>query len=86
MIKRRNWLSWLFGFIGLILQPMLMDLGGGAWIGWIGILFSIIALSLYAKAKGRHSAWGLFGLFPVLGTPIGAIVIRCLKDCSSNTP
>ncbi len=86
MIKRRNGLSWLFGITGLILQPMLMDLGGMSWIGWIGILFSIIGLSLYAKAKGRHGTWGLFGLFPVLGTPIGVIVIWCLKDCSSTTP
>lgn len=82
-IKRRNGLIWLLGIIGLILQPMLMDIGGGSWIGWIGILFSIIGLSLYAKAKGRHGAWGLFGLFPVLGTLIGAIVILCLKDYSS---
>jgi len=84
MIKRRNGLSWLFGIIGLVLQPMVVDIGGLSWVGWIGMFFAILALWLYAKAKGRHGAWSLFALFPVFGTLLGVIVIWCLKDCSSG--
>lgn len=55
-----------------------MDIGGGSWIGWIGILFSIIALWLYATAKGLHGAWSLFGLLSIPGFIIGIMVIYSL--------
>jgi uncharacterized membrane protein YccC len=85
MIKRHNGLSWLFVIIGLILAPFLFDLGGYSYIGYIGSILIIIGLSLYANAKGRHPAWGLFGLLSVFGAIIGWIVIWLLKDYSTTT-
>lgn len=52
----------------LVLTGLLVGLGGT-------VLF-IVGLALYAKAKGRHWAWGFLGLLWL----IGLLVLGLLRD------
>ncbi len=78
MIRRYNNISLAIGIPGLILQiigatvaamgakeetPSLL----GVLISLIGSGMLIIALAYYAKAKGRHWAWCLFGFLSLMG-------------------
>ncbi|MBA7573432.1 hypothetical protein ES708_15229 [subsurface metagenome] len=36
-------------------------------LGYIGLFLFIYGLCCYAKGKGYHGAWGLLGLFTILG-------------------
>ncbi len=47
----------------------------------LGTVLLIIGLVYYAKAKGRHPAWGIMGLLSI----IGLIVLALLKDRSTAT-
>jgi len=75
MIQRHNKTSLAVGLAGLLIQvvggivrePVLIMLGAGVLI--IGLVY-------YAKAKGRNPAWGLMGLWSI----VGYIVLACLKD------
>ena len=48
----------------------------GSFVALGGSLLLIIGLGFYAKAKGRHPAWGLMGLLSL----IGVLVLACLTD------
>ena len=82
MIQRYNRLSFVFGIPGIVLQmggvafetERLPYLRGAAALA--GTLLLIVGLALYAQAKGRHPAWGVFGLAGILGL----LVLACLKD------
>ena len=51
---------------------------GLALVSLVGAILFLVGLAFYAKAKGRHPAWGLVGLLSL----IGLIVLVCLKDTS----
>ena len=78
-------MSFLFGVPGLVLQIAGRFVGDGDVLSGLPLLMSlvgtvllIVGLGYYAKAKGRHLAWGLMGLLSI----IGLIVLACLKDRS----
>jgi hypothetical protein len=85
MIARYNNVSLALGIPGLLLQ-----IGGNFWaapyfggqlavgrsVMALGTLLLIAGLAFYAKAKGRHPAWGLLGLLSF----IGLILLACLSD------
>lgn len=75
MKKEDNRKSLAFGVPGLVLQ-----LGGKAegypLITLVGSILLLVGLAYYAKGKGRHPAWGLFGLLSI----IGVIILACMKD------
>ena len=50
------------------------DLGGAIYP--LSPLFFIYGLCCYAKGKGYHGAWGLLGLF----TLVGLIILACFPD------
>lgn len=65
MIRRYNRISLAWGIPGLVLQlPGIM--GQRAFLA-VGTLAVLIACVYYAKAKGRHPAWGLLGFLSCLG-------------------
>jgi hypothetical protein len=79
--------SLALGVSGLVLQiagnflpmfitptPGVMQLRRVLLIG--GTTLLIVGLLYYARAKGRHPAWGLMGFLSL----IGLIVLACLKD------
>lgn len=75
MIKRHNRISFLWGVAGIVLQPV------GAvihqpLITLVGLVLLAVGLAYYAKAKGRHPAWGLCGLLSI----IGLLILACLSD------
>ena len=94
MIAGENRKSLVFGVPGLILQilqivaivvPML--LGDNPDMKALGIVPLLVGTALltvglvfYARAKGRHPAWGLMGLLSL----IGLIVLACLKDLAPD--
>jgi len=86
MIASENRKSLLIGGSGIILQTVgwiainsTKDPGTAALyrtVLLVGTVLLIFGLAFYAKAKGRHPAWGLMGLLSL----IGIIVLGCLKD------
>ena len=86
MVTRYNRLSFLFGVPGIFLHIAGLVLCGAdvgrpgalAALAGTGLLF--VGLAFYAKAKGRHPAWGVFGL---IGLP-GLLVLACLKDLAKQ--
>ena len=95
MNARYNQLSFAFGVPGIIIQSIGM-FGGqvlvanssspetfGPLMGLIGIVGTALlltGLAYYAKAKGRHPLWCLFGLL----SWIGLIVLACLENLNSR--
>lgn len=85
MITRYNNISLALGIPGIVLQ-----IAGRVWamnlppqqtllpvlVMILGTALLIAGLVFYAKAKGRHPAWGLMGLLSI----IGLIVLACLPD------
>jgi len=75
MIKKHNNLSLVFGILGLVLQ-LFVFVPGLKLVGLLGIALLIVGLAYYAKAMGRHPAWGLLGLLSLLGI----LALMLLKD------
>jgi hypothetical protein len=88
MIAEYNRKSFIFGIPGIIFQiaaffmptrdRIMSPLGAILVLAGTGLL--LVGLAFYAKAKGRHPVWGLFGLLSI----IGLIVLGCLKDKSGQ--
>jgi hypothetical protein len=86
MIAEYNTKSFVFGIPGLVLQTVgyfIRDAEGvmtplGFIIAICGTVLLLVGFIFYAKAKGRHPAWCMFGLLSI----IGLIVLACLKDKS----
>ncbi len=86
MIAEYNRKSFIFGIPGIILQfigyfvrsPRMMITFWGIPVA--GTCLLLVGLVYYAKAKGRHPAWSLFGLLSI----IGVIVLGCLEDKSGQ--
>lgn len=85
MDAAQNRTSLMFGVPGIVLQIVGALMGrdiipGGETVGLIvqiaGTILLIVGLSFYARAKGRHPAWGLLGLLSI----IGLIVLAVLPD------
>ena len=68
--------------IGTLIAPtgamihIAYGLGLGMLLYLVGLLIVVLALGYYARAKGRSVAWGLLGLFFV----IGLLVVLLLPD------
>ena len=45
----------------------------------LGLGISAIGVAFYAASKGRHPAWGVFPLLPVLGTLVVLVVLNVLR-------
>lgn len=77
MKKEENNKSLMFGVPGLLLQ-----IGGVEYpiLSLIGTILLLIGLAFYAKAKGRHPAWCLLGLFSIFGI----IGLALLKDLTKE--
>lgn len=86
MIKRYNNISLALGVPGVALQ-----IAAHIWLQreagsdhepllrilmLLGTVMLLLGLAYYAKAKGRHEAWCLFGLLSI----IGIILLAALKD------
>jgi hypothetical protein len=79
IIRRYNRLCLLWGVPGLALEMLgtVLTWRGpvddfrswivGSILTWAGIGLLIVGLSYYARAKGRHPAWGLLGLLSLFG-------------------
>ncbi len=86
MIAEYNTKSFVYGIPGIILQTVglfIRDSEGlmtplGSIIVLCGTGLLLVGFIYYAKAKGRHPAWCLFGFLSL----IGLIVLACLKDKS----
>ncbi len=86
MTAEYNKKSFIFGIPGIVLQtagcfirtPEGMSTPLGVIFVLVGTVLLLIGLTFYAKAKGRHPAWCLFGLLSI----IGLIILVCLKDKS----
>ena len=86
MIARYNRASLALGGPGIVLQiagrivmeitedPLISIVAAVATL--VGTAILIAGLTLYAKAKGLHPAWGLLGLSSL----VGLIALACLKD------
>lgn len=64
----------LYVLLGIILQVLgrvvIAKTETPEWGGLmllVGIVFFIVGCCCYAKAKGRATAWGLLGLFSIIG-------------------
>lgn len=88
MIKRYSNISLAIGAPGLLLQsfaasytwpPSLVLTGNLLLLAGTALLLA--GLAFYAKAKGRHPAWGLFGLLSI----VGVIVLGILPDRSAQS-
>ena len=62
--------------LGIITQIIanVVSAGGGEWdmiigglLGFVGTVFFIYGCISYAKGKGHHGAWGILGLFSIIG-------------------
>ena len=82
MIKKYNNLSFAWGIPGIFIKFgsiifLEYDILLLYVIGYIsGTALLIVGLSYYAKAKGHHPAYGLFGLLSL----IGLIILACSTD------
>jgi hypothetical protein len=78
MIKQYNNVSMAIGAPGLVIQTVGVIAGGP--IGILGFLAGtallLVGLAYYAKAKGQHPVWCLFGL----GSIVGLVVLSLLPD------
>ena len=79
MIKEYNRKSLYYGIPGLCVQ-IIGVIASSPLLVLVGGIFLIVGLCMYAKAKGRHYAWGFFGLL----SWIGIIVLACLNDESKE--
>lgn len=87
MIKRYNNVSLAIGALGLLLQSLAASYAWppgqvltGNLLLLAGTALLLAGLAFYAKAKGRHPAWALFGLLSI----IGIIVLGVLRDRSAQ--
>ena len=61
--------------LGIIIQIIanVVSAGGegniiiGGLLGFVGTVFFIYGCVSYAKGKGHHGAWGILGLFSIIG-------------------
>jgi hypothetical protein len=65
-------LGLLIEIIGAVMGSQLVRYGGAAVL--------IVGCVYYARAKGRHAAWGLLGMFNL----VGLIILACFSDKSGT--
>ena len=85
MHKRDNNISLIIGGPGLLLHLVALILPETEPMRPIALVVAavmlLVGLTFYARAKGRHQAWGLFGLLGI----VGLIVLACLKDHTTTS-
>ena len=85
MIKAYNTKSLAWGIPGIVLQFASGGIQNEAMnliLVVVGTAMLIAGLAYYAKGKGRTPAWGLMGLFSILGL----IVLALLPDLEKGAP
>ena len=79
LVKKYNNISLIVGIFGIIVQGY-GTINDIPFLQLAGSAVLIVAFYYYAKAKGRHPAFCLFGLLSI----VGLFVLASLKDRSGS--
>jgi hypothetical protein len=63
-------------FVGQVVRTVPGEKLVGSLILLVGTVLLVIGMAYYAKAKGRHPAWGLMGLLSLFG----ALLVESLRE------
>jgi hypothetical protein len=85
-INKLNRISLLLGGPGLILQGVGNMMGGavGGLTMLVGTVLLIVGLTFYARMRGRHPAWGMFGLLSLVGMIVLLVLSKNCLRCGAR--